>query len=289
MAGDWIKMEASTPDKAEVLAITATMGWDDVDITVGKLFRVWRWFDQQTVNGNAPGVTQALLDRVAGVSGFAEAMQKVGWLTIKSSGITLPNFDRHNGKTAKARALTARRVSDLRKSPEKSNADVTQSPLHAALPREDTRERIESTSKSNSSSASPPSTSHPRRERKASSPTAEAAVEAFQLDDSHMIWAAQNAPSVPVAVEFEAWKDRLRANGYLAGKTPVKDPASSWRTAMRNAEKWGSYVGKGNGGGGSNGRRDAGSGPTEARLAESRARIATWGEHEVFDLRTKSD
>lgn len=284
-------MEASTPDKAEVLAITATMGWDDVDITVGKLFRVWRWFDQQTVNGNAPGVTSALLDRVAGVSGFAEAMQKVGWLTIKSSGITLPNFDRHNGKTAKARALTARRVNDFKKGTAESNAKVTQSALPVPLPREEKR-REEVESKSKDSSASPQPNTKQKRDRKAPVATAMAAVEAFALDDSHRIWAAQNTPNVPPDVELEAWKDRLRANEYRTNQGPVRDPAASWRTAMRNAEKWGSYVKghrNGNGNGAADGRRDAGGGATEARLAESRARIATWGEHEIIDLREKPD
>ncbi len=68
MSGDWIKMEASTPDKPEVMAITVAMGWDDSDLSVGKLFRVWRWFDQHTTDGNAGSVTLALLDRIAGVT-----------------------------------------------------------------------------------------------------------------------------------------------------------------------------------------------------------------------------
>ena len=110
MAGDWIKMECCTPEKAEVLAITAKLGWDDVDITVGKLFRMWRWFDQQTENGNARSVTAALLDRMIGVTGFCEAVQSVGWIEITEAGINLPNFDRHNGTTAKSRALGAKRT-----------------------------------------------------------------------------------------------------------------------------------------------------------------------------------
>ena len=114
MAGDWLKLEASTPDKPEVLAITATMGWDDPDLTVGKLFRVWRWFDQQTTDGNAFGVTAALLDRIAGVSGFAQAMQKVGWLIVSGEGLKLPNFEKHNGATAKSRSETAKRVANHR-------------------------------------------------------------------------------------------------------------------------------------------------------------------------------
>lgn len=118
MAGEWLKMECATPDKPEVFAITAAMGWDDPDLTVGKLFRVWRWFDQQTTDGNARGVTAALLDRIAGATGFAKAMLDVGWLTITETGVELPNFDKHNGATAKSRAQTAKRVANHR-----SNAD----------------------------------------------------------------------------------------------------------------------------------------------------------------------
>lgn len=110
----WMKMEASTPNKPEVLAITVRLGWDDPDLTVGKLFRVWNWFDQHTVDGVAQGVVPALLDRLVGVSGFMEAMQEVGWLVIDKERLRLPNFDRHNGSTAKKRALTAKRVASFK-------------------------------------------------------------------------------------------------------------------------------------------------------------------------------
>lgn len=134
MAGDWIKMEVCTPEKSEVLAITARMGWDDADITVGKLFRVWRWFDQHTTNGNAAGVTSALLDRIVGVTGFCHAMESVGWLVINSDGLSLPNFDWHNGKSAKSRAQGAKRASNF-----KSNAKSNGGSVTTALPREEKR------------------------------------------------------------------------------------------------------------------------------------------------------
>lgn len=130
MAGDWIKMECSTPEKPEVLAITLKLGWDDPDMTVGKLFKLWRWFDQHTEEGNAANVTPALLDRIVGVTGFVEAVESVGWLVINDGEISLPNFDRHTGKTAKSRALTAKRVA-LHKG---NAANVT-----CALPREEKR------------------------------------------------------------------------------------------------------------------------------------------------------
>lgn len=134
MAGDWMKIEANTPEKEEVLAITAKMGWDDADITVGKLFRLWRWFDQHTVNGNARTVTTALLDRIVGVTGFCESVKEVGWLIVDGDGVTLPKFDRHNGNTAKNRALTAKRVA---KHKAESNAKGNDDSVSEALPREE--------------------------------------------------------------------------------------------------------------------------------------------------------
>ncbi len=138
MAGEWLKMEACTPEKSEVLAITAKMGWDDTDLTVGKLFRIWRWFDQQTTDGNACGVTTALLDRIVGVAGFCSAMLSVGWLAITDDGISLPNFDRHNGNTAKNRAQTAKRVA-THKAIAKANAQGNAGSVSDALPREEKR------------------------------------------------------------------------------------------------------------------------------------------------------
>lgn len=134
----WLKFDTSTPEKPEVFSITVAMGWDDPDLTVGKLLKVWRWFDQHTDGGNACGVTLALLDRVIGVTGFAQAMANVGWLVVTDTGLALPNFDRHNGETAKTRAQTAKRVAKS-KSNAKGNAQVTQAPLPSALPREEKR------------------------------------------------------------------------------------------------------------------------------------------------------
>ena len=134
MAGDWIKMDCTTPDKPEVLALTVKMGWDDPDLTVGKLFRLWRWFDQHTTDGNAVGVTSALLDRQVGVTGFIDAVASVGWLEVTSNGIRLSKFEKHNGSSAKSRAQTAKRVAS-HKTNAKTNADT----VTGALPREEKR------------------------------------------------------------------------------------------------------------------------------------------------------
>jgi hypothetical protein len=118
MAGDWIKIETVTPDKPEVFTMADALGIDP-DAVVGKLIRVWIWADQQTRDGNAPSVTLSLLNRISGVSGFADSMITVGWLRKTEAGIEFHNFERHNGETAKTRAMTAKRV-------QKHRADKTE-------------------------------------------------------------------------------------------------------------------------------------------------------------------
>lgn len=113
MAGDWIKFELATLDKPEVLQMAEILGTSSDDV-VGKLLRVWGWFDQQSRNGYAGGVTgtalKRFIDRLVASQGFAACMSKVGWLNDDG----LPNFDRHNGETAKNRALSKNRMKRLR-------------------------------------------------------------------------------------------------------------------------------------------------------------------------------
>jgi len=118
MAGDWLKVETSLPDKPEVHYIASTLNIDP-DAVIGKLLRVWSWFDQHTEDGNAHGVTFALVDRFTGVTGFGEAMQFAGWLVQKDKTLVMVNFDRHNSKSAKKRALSGERQQRFR------NASVT--------------------------------------------------------------------------------------------------------------------------------------------------------------------
>lgn len=109
MSGDWIKFETVTPDKPEVYRIAETLNIDP-DAVIGKLIRIWIWADQQTIDGNARSVTKMLIDRVTGVPGFADSMLSAGWLKQGKHGLSFPNFDRHNGNSAKNRALTNKRV-----------------------------------------------------------------------------------------------------------------------------------------------------------------------------------
>lgn len=132
MAGDWMKIDLELPDKPEVHYIAGVCSLDP-DSVVGKLIRVWQWFDKHTTDGNAVGVTFALVDRLVGVTGFAESMQFAGWLEQRDKVLCMPKFDRHTSESAKKRALSAKRQSKFR------NAEVTQNVTQSALPREEKR------------------------------------------------------------------------------------------------------------------------------------------------------
>lgn len=132
-------MQIDLADKPKVIALASRLNLD-TDSIVGKLHRLWGWADRQTTDGNAPGVTPAFIDARLGVTGFALALEAVGWLEVSEAGIRLLHFEEHNGKTAKTRALTARRVTNCkRKGNAKDNAEGNAEVTASALPREEKR------------------------------------------------------------------------------------------------------------------------------------------------------
>ncbi|HHT0405458.1 TPA: DNA replication domain protein [Raoultella ornithinolytica] len=138
MASSWIKVEVITPDKPEIFQIAEILNIDP-DAVLGKLVRIWAWADQQTVDGNAGSVTKGVLDRIAFITGFADALIAVGWLAYDGNKLILPNFERHNGESSKKRALTNRRVAAHRKN---ETHKVTQPALQKALPEEEEEEEV---------------------------------------------------------------------------------------------------------------------------------------------------
>jgi len=110
MAGDWIKWSKGLTQKREVVALANKLRISRREMAA-VLMEVWSWADGETVDGHAPSVTKAFLDELTGVTGLGAAMAHadVGWLLEDDTGIIFPNFDRHNGSTAKHRLLAAER------------------------------------------------------------------------------------------------------------------------------------------------------------------------------------
>jgi hypothetical protein len=64
-------------------------------------------------------------------------MVQAGWMVETDGLLTLPNFDRHNGQTAKNRVLTAKRVATYKKGNAGGNAKGNAAIVTSALPKED--------------------------------------------------------------------------------------------------------------------------------------------------------
>lgn len=131
----WLKIETHTPDKPEIYDIAQIVGVSPNE-AFGACFRVWAWFDAHTTDGKTNGisVSEALIDNVSRVSGFADAMYQAGWLEDDGLGYKMPNFDIHNGESSKKRALTAKRVANHSA---KTNAKPNASSVSDALAREE--------------------------------------------------------------------------------------------------------------------------------------------------------
>ena len=237
MAGDWIKIEHTTPDKPEVVGIAARLKIDQ-DAVAGKLLRIWIWADQNSVDGNAMGVTESFLDRLTGRRGFAAAMRHVGWLSGDDGTLTFPGFLRHNGASAKARADTNRRVAKHRK----RNTNVTPEPLQKPLPEKRREEKsIEEAIASSPAAASQnPSQAetlcltHPSRA--CTAPALQAALHALTQHPFEIILEGTKAYANAVAEWTPAERIQFVKNPEAFFREAIwNQPAANWksRTAAR--------------------------------------------------------
>ena len=114
MAGDWIKIEKATARKPEIIAISEQMGVH-VDHAFGLFVRYISWCDDQISNCHAQNVTKTGLNAALSVTGFAESLENVGWVSFESGHLVIANFEKHLSKGAKTRATTT-----IRKQSERS-------------------------------------------------------------------------------------------------------------------------------------------------------------------------
>lgn len=114
MAGDWIKVQTCTPDKPEVFKMARCLGIER-DTVVGKLVRFWSWLDQVCVDGYVDGLSSQDVDGIVGQADFSTALIEVNWVEFdlndhgQEIGFSVMNFENHNGKSSKNRALKTER------------------------------------------------------------------------------------------------------------------------------------------------------------------------------------
>lgn len=105
----WIKLRTNLADDPSVWLIADTLELDHYAV-IGRLCAMWAWFDGQATAENPwVAVTTAALDKRLGCPGWCDACCAAGWLIIEEGRVGIPNFERHNGQSAKDRALTQSR------------------------------------------------------------------------------------------------------------------------------------------------------------------------------------
>jgi len=118
-AANWIKLHVTVED-LDVINVSSITG-EDRYTTLGRIVTWLHWVDQNCVTCNAH-VTLASVTTVTGLryipdseKDFGKALVTIGWMNVDSNGeVVICGFKKHFGKSAKVRALTAKRVARLR-------------------------------------------------------------------------------------------------------------------------------------------------------------------------------
>ena len=130
MSGDWIKMRMDLRNHPKVVRMSSALKADRLRV-VGGLWAVWCTFDAHSPDGLLEGYTLQAIDDDLGWRGFGAAMQAVGWLVESESGLEMPRFDEHNGKSAKRRAQESERKRNERNADERPQPVRELSASHA--------------------------------------------------------------------------------------------------------------------------------------------------------------
>lgn len=114
----WIKFRTSLLNHPKVVRIACAICAQDVRrmcIAIGAIMHTWAMADAHADGECLPNMSFEALDLLLGVPGFAQAMADVGWLEQRDGSLYLPNYQEHNGTTAKRRAENSTRMKSVRK------------------------------------------------------------------------------------------------------------------------------------------------------------------------------
>jgi hypothetical protein len=214
VAGDWIKMRADLFTHPKVVRISSALKADTLR-TVGGLMSVWCLFDAHSEDGQLEGYSPEVLNAHLRWDGFSEAMIAVDWLRFDPAhGLSLPEFDTHNGASAKRRAQEADRKRAERAASKDDPQDGGKpSALNADKKRtreEKRREEIDT----------------PRKARKTKLP------EDFAINETGLRVAHE--AGVNVDRELSQFRDHHAAKG-----SAMVDWQAAWRTWVGNAVQFG--------------------------------------------------
>ena len=126
MSGDWIPMRTDLDEDPSVIGIAQQLNVSETQV-VGWLWKLWSVASRQTATGWLPHYTLERIDRLVDSSGFAEALEAVGWLHPRKDGVEIPHYDHWLSNSAKKRFKEAmkKRLSRMVSNVEKDSSAKT--------------------------------------------------------------------------------------------------------------------------------------------------------------------
>jgi len=118
----WIKIDVDTPNKPAIVRLANDCGCTRGDAFLA-FFRLYSWLDEQTADGTLCADPEEV-DAVARLPGTAASLAASGWLTFSGATLTVTNWQEHNGHSAKARALHAKRQNEYKERKRKEGLPV---------------------------------------------------------------------------------------------------------------------------------------------------------------------
>jgi hypothetical protein len=99
----YIRIRTNLLGDKDVVAMAERLSVSRYDVA-GRLIRTWAWADCEADDeGHVYGVSADWLDTLVDLSGWAEALQSVGWLSVGERGVLFPKWQRHRGDAEAAR------------------------------------------------------------------------------------------------------------------------------------------------------------------------------------------
>lgn len=108
----WIKLNYGLTTHPKVLDMAESLELSPYHV-IGMLYHVWTWADLHSIDGFVD-VSKAKIDLIIGVKNFANAMQKINWISEIDGKICFTNFSENNSASAKKRSSEAKRIAKNR-------------------------------------------------------------------------------------------------------------------------------------------------------------------------------
>jgi hypothetical protein len=107
-AGEWIPIRTDLDEDPAVVGVAAALAVPETQV-IGWLWKLWSVASRQTDNGWLPHYTPQRVDELVSHSGFAAALEAVGWLCPRPGGLEIPNFNSWLSQSGKRRLKESKR------------------------------------------------------------------------------------------------------------------------------------------------------------------------------------